>query len=637
MPVPVDRGTGNAVTGTESQGVGRLLDKPWSIPKNKPSTPDPFPAVPMADMFGIWYPGQPGVTPPTAWQAPSRAGADGIEVCVDGQPRARSAVQPGPAGVSPAELVLRAYRLHGDAVFGALAGSFAAVIIDEGRSKALLAVDRVGIRPLSYGPGADGQLVFGSSALAVAEAIARSRSAEVRLDPQALFDYMFLHMVPSPATVYPGVHKVPPASCIDWSNGRAREARYWQPEFGSANTRSDPRALEEELHALLRTAVERSLAGAAAPGAFLSGGLDSSTVVGVLAQLVSSPARTFSVGFNTEGYDELPFARLAVARFGARGEEYIVTPADVASALPVIAGAYDEPFGNSSAIPTYFCAQLAQKHGVGRLLAGDGGDEIFAGNPHYTRQALFEHYWRLPAAVRKGFLEKYLPGWLREDAPWPLGKIRSYVQQASIPLPKRMQSWNFMFRESPESIFTPDFLGRIDQEHPVAVMNATWAEVPDAEVLDKLLYYDWKFVLADNDLRKVGRMCELGGVEVRYPMLDTDLLDFSLRIPASLKIQGQNLRHFYKQAMTGFLPDQIINKTKHGFGLPFGVWLKTSPELIHMASDLLAGLATRGIFRPEFLAGIQTQHRDGHPGYYGYVIWDLLMLEQWLRARGLRC
>lgn len=584
----------------------------------------------MADMFGIWSPGQPAGSPAAAWRAPSRASGDGIEVCVDGQP----AYGPGtpPAGEGPAGTLLRAYREHGDEVFHAVTGPFAAVIADARRRRVLLAVDRVGIRPLSYALTPAGGLAFGSSALAVAEAAAGP--AGVRLDPQAVYDYMFLHMVPSPATVYPGVRKVPPAGLVIHVEGRLQERRYWQPAF-PPRTGGDARALGEELHRHLRTAVGRALAGAVTPGAFLSGGLDSSTVVGVLAQLVPAPARTFSVGFNTEGYDELDFARLAVARFGARGDEYIVTPDDVAAALPVIAGAYDEPFGNSSAIPTYFCARMAHAAGIDRLLAGDGGDEIFAGNPHYTRQALFEHYWRLPGPLRSGLLEKGLLQRVPEDAVWPLGKLRSYVQQASIPLPKRLHSWNFMFREPPGAIFTAGFLARIDPEHPVAVMDATWAEVPDAPVLDKLLYFDWKFVLADNDLRKVGRMCELGGVDVRYPMLDTDLLDFSLRVPASLKIRGQNLRHFYKQAMRGFLPDQIVDKTKHGFGLPFGVWLKSSPGLIRLASETLASLATRDIFRPDFLAGIQARHRDGHPGYYGYVIWDLLMLEQWLAARRL--
>jgi asparagine synthase (glutamine-hydrolysing) len=152
-------------------------------------------------------------------------------------------------------------------------------------------------------------------------------------------------------------------------------------------------------------------------------------------------------------------------------------------------------------------------------------------------------------------------------------------------------------------------------------------------VLDKMLYFDWKYVLADSDLRKVGRMCELGGVEVRYPMLDSELIDFSLRVPASQKIRGQDLRYFYKQAMQGFLPDEILHKTKHGFGLPFGVWLKTSPDLISLVARSLQRLATLGMFRPDFLEAIQARHRDGHPGYFGYVIWDLVMLEQWLAAR----
>lgn len=547
---------------------------------------------------------------------------------MDGQPRGGDALD---GSGTPAEIVLRAYQRHGDRVFSALAGSFAAVIADDRRQQVLLGVDRVGIRPLSYGMASDGRLAFGSSALTVAESVAGP--APVRVDPQALYDYMHLHMVPSPATVYPGIRKVSPASFVTVAGGRAREARHWLPDFQSSRTGTDAKALGEELHGILRSAVHRSLQGAPNPGAFLSGGLDSSTVVGVLARISATPARTFSVGFNTEGYDELAFARIAVAHFGARGAEYIVTPEDVASAMPLIAGAYDEPFGNSSAIPTYFCARLARSAGVDTLLAGDGGDEIFAGNPHYTRQSLFEHYWRLPAALRTGLLEKHLLRLVAEEAPFPLGKIRSYVQQASIPLPRRLHSWNFMFREPRESIFTPDFLKRIDPGHPVDVMQATWDEVRDAPVLDKLLYFDWKYVLADNDLRKVGRMCELGGVNVRYPMLDTELLDFSLRIPGALKIRGQNLRHFYKEAMRGFLPDTILNKTKHGFGLPFGVWLKTSPELIRMAAETLQGLAGRGIFRSEFLAGIQARHRDGHPGYFGYVIWDLLMLEQWLRAR----
>ncbi len=583
-------------------------------------------------MFGTWSPPgssrHPGCDP-GQWTAPFRASADGVVVLADGWPRPATASPPGGPSDDPAARVLAAYRAQGPRFLAGLAGPFALVIVDEQRRHTLLAVDRMGIRPLAYAVTSGGSVIFGSSALDVA----RSLSPDPRLDPQAIHDYMHLHMVPSPGTIYPGVGKVAPGACVTIINGVARAERYWRPAFGEVASPNEA-TLREELHSTLRTAVRHCRTGGSASGAFLSGGLDSSTVVGVQTEVSGGPVNTFSVGFDTEGYDELAFARIAVGRFGARPHEYVVTPADVARAVPVIAGAYDEPFGNSSAVPTYYCARLAREAGIDVLLAGDGGDEIFAGNPHYTRQQLFQHYERLPAGLRR-LLERIPLGAVPEDAVWPLGKLRSYVQQASIPLPRRLHSWNFMLREPASSIFDPAFMDRIDQDHWIRVMEDTWREVADADVLDQLLYFDWKFVLADNDLRKVGRMCALAGVRVEFPMLATELVDFALRIPTGLKIRGQELRHFYKQAMRGFLPDPIIDKTKHGFGLPFGVWLKTSPELIGLVDQSFHSLGKRQIFRQDFLDSIRTLHRDGHPGYYGYVIWDLLMLEQWLQAHGL--
>jgi asparagine synthase (glutamine-hydrolysing) len=581
----------------------------------------------MTDLFGTWLPGQ---GPPRIGAVSGRVSSTeggSILVLVDGEPRV-----PGTAGAGAAERVLALWRQHGANTWPMLRGSWAAVVLDPSRRQAHLAVDRMGTRPLGFSVGADGTIAFGSSALSVAEASAGR--APPRLRAQALYDYMHQHMVPSPATVFAGVAKLAPATTVVLADGRTDTHRYWQPRFGTDLVRNDP-----DGHAALLTTLEQAVRQHVQPGvatgAFLSGGLDSSTVVGLLARVSTTPARTFSVGFDAEGYDERQFARIAVRHFGAEAAEYVVTPEDVASALPLIATAYDEPFGNSSAIPTFFCAKLAREHGVERLLAGDGGDEIFAGNPHYTRQALFEPYRRLPAWLRAGPLERGLLRAVPEDAPWPLGKLRSYVQQASIPLPERLHSWNFMYREPRAALFTPEFLAAIDPEHDGASMRATWAEPADAAVLDRMLYYDWKYVLADNDLRKVGRMCALAGVEVRYPMLDDELVEFSLGVPARLKIRGQDLRSFYKDAMRGFLPEEIIGKGKHGFGLPFGVWLKTSPVLIDLVASGLRRLAQRGIFQPAFLAGIQARHREGHPGYFGYVIWDLIMLEQWLTARRL--
>jgi asparagine synthase (glutamine-hydrolysing) len=190
-----------------------------------------------------------------------------------------------------------------------------------------------------------------------------------------------------------------------------------------------------------------------------------------------------------------------------------------------------------------------------------------------------------------------------------------------------------VFRHRPQELFDPEFLTGLDLDHPTIVMSHVFREPHAESVLDRLLYYDWEFVLANNDLRKVGRMCEVAGIEVQYPMLDDELVEFSMRIPAAMKIRGQELRHFYKKAMADFLPQEIIAKKKHGFGLPFGQWLKKSKPLQDLIYGSLRRLGQKGIFRQDFLDDIIRQHRDGHPSIHGYVIWDLVMLENWLAAQ----
>ncbi|MCI0668425.1 MAG: asparagine synthase C-terminal domain-containing protein, partial [Methylococcaceae bacterium] len=382
------------------------------------------------------------------------------------------------------------------------------------------------------------------------------------------------------------------------------------------------------LRETLSAAVERRSHGNNS-GAFLSGGLDSSTVAGYMSKITREPVPTYTIGFDAEGYDETEFAKIASDHFGTRSVVKVLGPQDVFEAIPRIAAAYDEPFGNSSAIPTYYCAKRAREDGIQTLLAGDGGDELFAGNERYAKQMRFELYAGLPAAIRQG-LERICRIMPAVDTLGVLKKISSFIRKAEIPLPERMESYNFLHQRDIAEIFDPEFLRGIDRDAPLAHLRKYFDKVESASKLNRMLYLDWKRTLADNDLRKVNEMCKLAGVKVAYPMLDDDLVDLSLRIPGKLKLKRGKLRYFYKFALKDFLPERILNKSKHGFGLPFGVWIRTHRELQNFAYTQVSNLKDRGIFKGSFLDRSIQLHRDDHAAYYGELIWILMMLETWL-------
>ncbi len=544
-------------------------------------------------------------------------------VALRGEPIWRAA--PDVPAAEPAKAVAIAYRRWGRSFLDRLHGSFALAVIDRRSNDVLLAVDRMGIESLAYAVSGEG-IVFGSTC----GTVARFPGLKVALRNQALLDYFLMHMIPSPNTVFEGVRKLEPGTSVGFSGGRSSAQRYWSPAF-SETVAGSVADLEAELHGSLRQAVE-----ACKPdqntGAFLSGGLDSSTVAGVLASVSKGPARTFSIGFGIDAYNELEFARHAMRRFGLNAVEYHVTSDDVVNALPLIARAYEEPFGNSSAVPTYFCAKVAADHGIRHLLAGDGGDELFGGNERYGKQSIFEAYLRLPRVLRKGLIEPITDS-IREEHPFmPLRKFRSYVNQARTPLPERFEYWNLMHRADISLMLDPRFQATVDRRAPLRLMEEVYAASNVESLLNRMLSYDWHFTLADNDLRKVGTMCSLAGIKVSYPMLDPHVVDLSLRVPSRIKMEGSELRSFYKKAMRDFLPREILEKSKHGFGLPFGVWLKTDARLADLIFSLLSDLKSRRIVRAEFLDQLIREQRAGDAGFFGYAIWDLAMLEAWLKV-----
>ena len=559
--------------------------------------------------------------------APEVAEDQGVLAIVKGELRAKGSHL---AVTNPARVVAAAYRERGDDFLQGLTGSFAIVVIEPQRRRVLMAIDRMGIERLAFRVSGS-TIGFGTSA----EELAGAPGERFALNNQALYDFLLLHMVPAPGTIFSGVQKLRPGTVVTFEAGKLHTRTYWQPQFVEGASRESFEDWKRELHESLAAAV-RDCRPDEHTGSFLSGGLDSSTVTGVLAKVGPNRARTFSIGFGVEAYNELNYARIASNHFGCDAFEYHVTADDVVTAFPVIARAYDEPFGNSSAVPTYFCALRARERGVTHLLAGDGGDEIFGGNERYVRQAIFERYTQVPPLLRRKVIEP-LATLIPANIPlMPLRKLRSYVEQARIPLPERLESWNFIYQTGQSRMLEPEFERGIDPRAPLEVMREVYESAPAPTMLHKMLYYDWHFTLSDNDLRKVGSMCETAGVKVSYPMLDQRLVDLSVRIPPNRKIEGGQLRSFFKKAMRGFLPEEILTKPKHGFGLPFGEWLKTHAPLRELIYSHLHALKQRRIVRSVFLDELIEQHQHGHASYFGYAIWDLAMLEAWLQAHERR-
>jgi asparagine synthase (glutamine-hydrolysing) len=525
------------------------------------------------------------------------------------------------------QILVNLYRQWGVNFIEHLRGSFALALWDAPHQLLILATDHFGTRPIYY-TMVKGRIGFAPRI----SAFARNSEFVPEIDLNSVYFYLNHSFIPAPFTIYKGVQRLEPGCVLQSKDQRCSVHRYWDmayPEDSSLTESAAADLVRESLNNSVHFALTRLSGYGNKVGAFLSGGTDSSTLVGLMTKQAGQSIKSFSVGFKERAYNELDYARIAAKHFGSIAHEYIVHPNEALEALDQMTEAYDEPFANSSAIPTFFCLRMAKDSGIKVMFAGDGGDELFGGNERYVTERMFEIYHRIPLGLKGGL--NYLCGLMPDFA--PARKIRNYVRKANQPAVDRFFAYQLYYYDHAEEFLSNDFRSCLDHEFPISLARGHYARAVAINPLNKLLYVDLKLAISDNDLFKVNRMAEIHGIDVRYPYLDPYVGSASGRIPACFKVKRLTKRYIFKKAFADFLPKQILNKKKHGFGLPTGDWLRSHSGFRDLARSLLLDSRSigRGYFNRCALEGLLKAHDDEHSSYFGSHIWNFMMLELWHR------
>ena len=524
------------------------------------------------------------------------------------------------------ELLRLLYQKYGRGFVDRLRGTFAFALWD-GITKTLFVVtDPYGLKPVVYREHSD--TLYAASRI---KHLLWADPSLTNINPDAVFHYLFFQAICSPLTIYKNIKKLEPGKGLHKTTLETRVFTHYDIRYKPETT-----ITEKDWKALIRDEIQKAvnvyvpLSPHDRTGCFLSGGTDSSSVAGFYTQLSGKPARTFSIGFDDPRYNELDYARIAAKRFNTQYHEYYVTPKDVMDLIEQLPRIYDEPFGNASVIPAFYCAGHAGQNGIDIMLGGDGGDEIFGGNERYVTNLVFQKYLELPEFIRRKLIEPLLS--LMPDQGL-FHKAKRYIRRANIPNPERFYSYNLLSEVDPALIFQNDFIHAVNFNSFLDIAKTHYQNAAPAKDTDRLLYLDMKFTITDNDIRKVTQMVEAAGLRVRYPLLDRDLVDFSATIPPGLKVKWKKNRYIFKQAMKGFLPDEIITKSKHGMGLPVTPWFKQDKGMNTLLYEtLFTGIPTLTRYiKPEFIQKMKSSFEKDESTYYGDNLWVFLILELWLK------
>ena len=518
------------------------------------------------------------------------------------------------------EVIVHAYEEWGDRAVERFRGMFAFALWDEPRRRLLLVRDRVGIKPLYYSV-TPGGVTFGSEIKSILEDpdVSRAWSAE------ALDAYLALQYVPTPRTIYRDIWKLPAGHLLVAEEGRISVRRYWDLTFTGDGDASRESEYLDRLEELVTEAVRMRLLSDVPLGAFLSGGIDSSTVVAAMVDTCASRVLTTSVGFDERSFDELQYARTVAAHLNTEAYEKVVRP-DIIDLLPKLAWHLDEPFADSSAVPTYYVSAAARER-VTVALSGDGGDELWAGYARHRveRWELAARRWLGPSGARAA-------GRLASRMPLALKGARSLRHLSLDPAEAcaRKHAYGLFEPGLRETLYTPDFADTVRDADPLSGFRLAYQSCPSADPLDRALYVDVKTYLVDDILTKVDKMSMAVSLEARVPLLDHRLLEFAATVPSSLKLRNGRSKSLLKRYLERRVPKAIVDRPKQGFEAPIGRWLRG--PLAPLVDDLLLErrFRERGIFDHAVVARLWHEHREGARDHR-HRLWSLMMLELWFR------
>jgi len=526
---------------------------------------------------------------------------------------------------SDTEVIIHLFDEYGVECLQHLRGMFAIAIWDETDKSLFLARDRVGKKPVLYSHQPNGDLIFGSEFAAVLTHPSVSRE----VDMQAIDSFMSYLCIPAPQTAFKQIRKLEPGHWLRWKAGEIELQRYWLPDFSKKIAITEEEAIVETTR-ILRESTKMRMISEVPLGAFLSGGVDSSVVVALMAQESEKPVKTFSIGFEEQDFSELKYAKRVAEHVGAEYHEFIVRP-NALEVLPTLVEHYGEPYADSSAIPTYYVSRETRKH-VTVALNGDGGDESFAGYERHMAMQIAELYRGIPLVLRKALIEgpvNLLPS--SELKKTRIRDVQRFFNSANEDRAIRYFRWMSTFKPAVKpDIYTAEFASAVDGYEPSHFLDQWFARSNGSGVLDTTLLTDQMTYLPNDLLVKVDIASMANSLEARSPFLDHKLIEFAASLPEHLKMKRFRTKSLLKKVAERLVPSEVIYRRKMGFGVPVGRWFRAEMKDFVRGVLLSERSLKRGIIKPEAMRRYVDEHTDGRFDH-AFQIWSLLMLELWFQ------